>query len=224
MSSEGRIKVMVVDDHPMMRDGLRDALEESGRFEVVGLAADGEEAVRTAEGLGPEVIVMDVMMPGKDGIDACREIMELLPDTQVLMLTASTEGDAVIEAVAAGATGYLLKYSRPEEFVEAVLDVAEGRLRIPDKTVREVFAMVRGDRKLASRQASGKLTAPELETLTLFASGKSYTQIAEARCNSTVTVRNTLYRIQDKLGVKTKQELVIWAVRNSLLDDVVVGR
>ena len=224
MSSEGRIKVMVVDDHPMMRDGLRDALEESGRFEVVGLAADGEEAVRTAEGLGPEVIVMDVMMPGKDGIDACREIMELLPDTQVLMLTASTEGDAVIEAVAAGATGYLLKYSRPEEFVEAVLDVAEGRLRIPDKTVREVFAMVRGDRKLASRQASGKLTAPELETLTLFASGKSYTQIAEARCNSTVTVRNTLYRIQDKLGVKTKQELVIWAVRNGLLDDVVVGR
>ena len=224
MSTAGRIRVMVVDDHPIMRDGLRDALEASGRFEVVGQAEDGEEAVRTVEGLGPEVIVMDVMMPGKDGIDACREIMELLPDTRVLMLTASTEGDAVIEAVAAGATGYLLKYSPPEEFVEAVLDVAEGRLRIPDKAVREVFAMVRGDRKLASRQVSDKLTALELETLTLFASGRSYTEIAEARGNSTVTVRNNLYRIQDKLGIKTKQELVIWAVRNGLLDDLVVGR
>ena len=224
MSSEGRIKVMVVDDHPMMRDGLRDALEESGRFEVVGLAADGEEAVRTAEGLGPEVIVMDVMMPGMDGIDACREIMELLPDTRVLMLTASAEPDAVIEAVAAGATGYLLKYSPQKEFVEAVLDVAEGRLRILDKAVREVFAMVRRARDPASRQTVDELSALELETVTLFASGKSYAQIAETRSNSTVTVRNSLYRIQDKLGISTKRELVIWAVRNGLLDDVVVGR
>ena len=224
MSSAGRIRVMVVDDHPIMRDGLRDALEASGRFEVVGQAADGEEAVRIVEGLGPEVIVMDVMMPGMDGIDACREIMELLPDTRVLMLTASNEEDAVIEAVAAGATGYLQKYSRPEELVETVVDVAEGRLRIPEKAVREVFAMVRCARELASRQASDELTAVERETLTLFASGTSYAQIAEARGTSTVTVRNALYRIQEKLGVKTKQELVIWAVRNGLLDDVVVGR
>ena len=220
MSTAGRIRVMVVDDHPIMRSGLRDTLEASGRFEVVGQAEDGEEAVRTVEGIEPDVIVMDVIMPNKDGIDACREIKELLPETRVLMLTASTEEDAVIEAVAAGATGYLQKYSRPEELVEAVLDVAEGRVRIPDKVLREVFAVVRGDRSLASHQASDKLTALELETLTLFASGKSYTKVAEARGNSTVTVRNTLYRIQDKLGVKTKQELVIWAVRNGLLDNV----
>ena len=107
MLTAGRIRVMVVDDHPIMRNGLRDTLEASGRFEVVGQAEDGEEAVRTVEGLGPDVIVMDVIMPNKDGIDACREIMELLPDTRVMMLTASTEEDAVIEAVAAGATGYL---------------------------------------------------------------------------------------------------------------------
>ena len=223
MSTAGRIRVMVVDDHPIMRSGLRDVLEASGRFEVVGLAGDGEEAVRTVEELKPEVIVMDVIMPGKDGIDACREIMELLPDTRVMMLTASSEEDAVIEAIAAGATGYLQKYSRPEELVEAVLDVTEGRLRVPDKAVRKVFAMVRGDRNLASRRASDKLTALERETLTLFASGRSYAQIAEARGNSSVTVRNNLYRIQDRLGIKTKQELVIWAVRNGLTDDVVVG-
>ena len=224
MSSADRIRVMVVDDHPIVRSGLRDVLEASGRLEVVGQAGDGEEAVRTVEGLGPEVIVMDVMMPGMDGVDACREIMELLPETRVLILTASTEEDAVIEAIAAGATGYLEKYSPPEELVEAVLDVAAGRLRIPEKAVREVFAMVRSAREIASRQDLDKLTAVERETLTMFGSGTSYSQIAEARGNSTVTVRNTIYRIQDKLGVKSKQELVIWAVRKGLLDDVVVGR
>ncbi len=223
MSTAGRIRVMVVDDHPLMRNGLRDALEESGRFEVVGQAADGEEALGTVEDLKPEVIVMDVIMPNKDGIDACREIMELLPETRVLMLTASTEEDAMIEAVAAGATGYLQKYSRPEELVEAVLDVAGGRLRIPDKAVRMVFAMLRGQLKLVSRLPLDKLTALERETLTLFAKGRSYTEIAEAKGNTTATVRNTLYRIQDKLGIKTKQELVVWAVRNGLVDDLVVG-
>ena len=224
MSSATRIRVMVVDDHPVMRDGLRDALEASGRFEVVGLAEDGEEAVRTVGELRPEVIVMDVLMPVKDGIDACREIMELLPDTRVLMLTASNEEDAVIEAVAAGATGYLLKYSRPKELVEAVVDVAEGRLRIPDSAVRRVFAMVRGLRELVYRRDLDRLTAVERETLTLFAGGMPYTEIAQVRGNTPLTIRNTIYRIQDKLGVETKQELVIWAVRNGLMDDVAVGR
>ena len=223
MSLAARIRVMVVDDHPVVRNGIKDVLEASGRFEVVGLAGDGEEALNIVVGLDPEVIVMDVMMPRKDGIDACREIMEFLPDTRVLMLTASNAEDAVIEAVAAGATGYVLKYAHPEEVVAAVLDVAEGRLRLPDQAVREVFAMVRGDRKLAARHASNNMSAVERETLTLFASGASSTKIAEAQGKSPVTVRNTLSRIQDKLGVDSKQELVIWAVRNGLLDNVVVG-
>ena len=223
MASADRIRVMVVDDHPIMRNGLRDTLEASGRFEVVGLAGDGAEAVGTVEALKPQVIVMDVIMPNKDGIDACREIMELLPGTRVLMLTASDEEDAVIEAIAAGATGYLEKYSRPEELVEAVLDVAEGRLRIPDEAVRRVFAMIRGERGLTSRRNRDQLTALERETLTLFASGRSYSGIAAERGISIVTVRNTLYRIQDKLGIRTKQELVIWAVRNGLVEEVAVG-
>ena len=154
-----------------MRSGLRDVLEASGRFEVVGQAGDGEEAVRTVEELKPEVIVMDVIMPNKDGIDACREIMELLPNTRVMMLTASSEEDAVIGG-AAGATGYLQKYSRPEELVEAVLDVAE---RIPTGSGQADDAGAGSD---AVRR------------------GRSYTEI-EARGNSIVTVRNTLYRIQD---------------------------
>ena len=221
MSTAGRIRLMLVDDHPVMRSGLRDVLEASGRFEVVGQAGDGEEAARTAPELNPQVIVMDVIMPNKDGIDACREIMEILPDARVMMLTASSEEDAVIEAIAAGATGYLHKYSRPEELVRAVLDVAEGRLRIPDEAVRRVFAMLRRERGRFSRRPSDRLTALERETLTLFASGRSYAEIAEARGISTVTVRNTLYRIQDKLGIGTKPQLVVWAVRNGLVDNLV---
>ena len=223
MSSADRIRVMIVDDHPIMRSGLKEVLEASGCLEVVGEAGDGEEAVSTVEALQPDIIIMDVIMPGKDGIDACREIMEILPDTRVLMLTASTEMDAVIESVAAGATGYLQKYSQPEELEEAVLDVAAGRIRIPEQAVKEVFTMVRGERNLVLRHASDRLTERERETVKLFASGRTYSQIAEMRGNSTVTVRNTLYRIQDKLGIKTKQELVIWAVRCGLLDDVDVG-
>ena len=224
MSSAGRIRVMVVDDHPVMRSGLTEVLGASGRLEVVGEAGDGEEAVGTAGELKPQVIVMDVMMPRKDGVDACREIMELLPDTRVMMLTASTEEDAVIEAIAAGATGYLQKYSRPEELVGAVVDVAEGRLRIPEEAVRQVFAMIRGERGLASRRRTDKLSALERETLVLFASGRSYVDIAQDRGNSVVTVRNTLYRLQNKLGIGTKQELVVWAVKNGLLDEVAAGQ
>ncbi len=223
MSSTDSITVMVVDDHPIMRSGLCDVLEHSGRFVVVGQAGDGEEALRLAEEVKPQVVIMDVIMLGMDGIDACREIMAQLPDTRVMILTAATQEDAVIDAVAAGATGYLEKYARPEELVAAVLDVAEGRLRVPEEAVKKVFAMLRGQRQFEPPPPADRLTAIERETLTQFAGGKSYTEIAKQRGNSVVTVRNTLYRIQDKLGIQTKQELVIWAVRSGLLDDVVVG-
>ena len=219
MSLTKRIRVMLADDHPIMRDGLRDALQDEGDFEVVGSAGDGVEAVTMAQSLEPEVIVMDVIMPNKDGVDACREIMELLPDTRVLMLTASTTEDAVIEAIAAGATGYLQKHSGPE----AIREVAQGRLRIPDKAIRRVFELIRGQRGLTANRALERMTAAEREILTLFASGRSYAQIAEARGNKTVSVRNAVYRIQDKVGVHSKQELVVWAVRNGLLDEVAAG-
>ena len=219
MSSNERIRVMVADDHPIMRNGLREALDAEEDFEVVGQASDGVEAVSMAERVEPDVIVMDVMMPGKDGVDACREIMEALPETQVLMLTASTAEDAVVEAVAAGATGYLQKHSGPEELAVAIRDVAQGKLRIPDRSIRRVFAMIRGQRGLGNGRAMDSITIREREILRLFAGGKSYAQIAEARGNKASTIKNAIYRIQEKLGVESKQEIVVWAVRNGLLDD-----
>ena len=216
MSSTNEISVMLVDDHPVMRRGLREVLDDSGGFEVVGQAADGEEAVRVAEESRPDVIVMDVMMPKKDGVEACRDILDLLPDTKVLILTASTEDDAVIEAIAAGATGFVQKYSGSDELVDAIRKVAGGKLMIPDSAVRRVFRLLRSGTALTP--GPKVLTVREREVLTHFSTGKSYARIAEALGVSIVTVKNAIYRVQDKLGVESKQEIVVWAVRNGLLD------
>ena len=222
MSEGERIKVMVVDDHSIVRVGLKQVLEQSGEFEVVGQAADGEEAVRVAAEVSPDVVVMDVMMPKKDGVEACRDIMESAPDTRVMMLTASTEEDAVVEAVAAGATGYLQKETDRERLLAAVRDVVRGQLRLPVGVVRRVFAAIR-DAGTEDPAAVAGLTPREREILVSFAQGMSYARIAEARGIKPVTVRNAVYSIQQKLEAGSMQELVLWAVRNGLLDNYAGG-
>ena len=217
-------RVMLVDDHEIMRDGLREVLERSGDFEVVGQAGDGAAAVRVAQSLRPDVIIMDVMMPLKNGIDACREITEMLPNTRVLILTASSEEDAVMEAVAAGATGYLQKYSGKEKLLRTVRDVAEGEYRIPGDVIRRVFAGIRHAEQQQKTNELSRLTEREREILMLFAQGLSYAEIADVRGNQPLTIRNAIYGIQDKLGTDTKQEMVVWAVQNGLLDDSPVRR
>ena len=214
---------MLVDDHEIMRDGLRGVLESEGDFEVVGQAGDGDEAVSVALDVKPDVIIMDVLMPTKNGIEACREITEVLRETRVLILTASSEEDAVMEAIAAGATGYLQKYSGKELLLRTVRDVADGEYRIPADAIRRAFAGIRAASERVAASGPGKLTAREREILTLFSQGLSYAEIADVRGNSRLTIRNAIYGIQDKLGIETKQELAVWAVRNGLLDDSQAG-
>ena len=216
MSTESRrIRVLLADDHSIVREGLESMLKDSGEFEVVGSARDGVEAVKAASELSPDVIVMDVMMPVKDGVEACREIMESAPGVRVVMLTASTEEDAVIEAVAAGATGYLQKLSGMDRLVSTLKLVAAGEMPVPPDVVRRVFARIRR----GARLEEDELTEREKEMLVSFCRGMSYSAIAEARGVKPVTIRNGLYSIQSKLGLGTKQEIVVWAVRNGLLDD-----
>ena len=200
-----------------MRVGLKQVLEQSGEFEVVGQAADGEEAVRVAADVSPDVVVMDVIMPRKDGVEACREIMESAPETRVVMLTASTEVDAIVEAVAAGATGYLQKETDRERLLSTVRDAVSGELRVPVEVVRRAFEEIRGGGRAGD--AAAGLTQREREILVSVSRGMSYARIAEAMGIKPVTVRNAIYGIQQKLGVGSMQELVLWSVRNGLLGD-----
>ncbi len=210
---------MIADDHSIMRDGLQEVLEHSCGFEVVGQARDGVEAVDVAQSSRPDVVIMDVMMPNKNGIDACREIMDALPETRVLVLTASTNEDTVVDAIAAGATGYLQKFSGKDKLVTTIRDVVDGEFRIPGDVIRRVLAGIRDTAETGKTLDMQKLTVREREILKLYAQGMSYADIAEVRGNRPLTIRNAIYVIRDKLGAKSTQEMVVWAVRNGLLDN-----
>ena len=219
MKSNERIKVLVVDDHSIVREGLKYVLEQSGEFEVVGQAGDGEEAVRVAAELSPDIVVMDVIMPRKNGVEACRDIIDSAPETRVVMLTVASEETAVLEAVAAGATGYLQKETDRERLLSTLRGVFEGELRLPAKAVRGVVAAVRDVSEAGHAADTAGLTAREREILVSFAGGMSYTRIAERRGVKPVTVRNAIYGIQQKLNVTSIQALVLWTAQNGLLDD-----
>ena len=219
MSTDERIRVMVVDDHEIVRIGLKQVLDLSGEFEVVGQAADGEEAVRVAAEVSPDLVLMDVIMPRKDGVEACREIMESSSEVRVVMLTASNAEDAVVESVAAGASGYLLKETDMEQLLSALRSAAVGDFRLPPEMVRRAFTAIRGDGSAGDAAAAAGLTDRQREILVQFARGLTYAQIAEARGIRPVTVRNAIYGIQEKLGLEKVQGLVFWAVRNGLLEN-----
>ncbi len=219
MTADTQTSVMLVDDHSIIRDLLQDALENTGEFQVVAHAADGAEALRLAREVAPDVIVMDVMMPVMDGIEACREITELLPDIKVLMLTASNEQDAIVRSIAAGATGYLQKYSGKEQLLTTLREVVQGEFRIPGTAARRLSRAVRSPSADTGSERLEALTNREREILQLFAGGLSYQQIGELRNISPLTVRNAVSGIQKKLGFRTRQQMVVWAVRIGLSDD-----
>ena len=218
MPSGERIRVLIADDHALLREGLKGVLELAGGFEVVGEAGDGDEAVRMARCLRPDVVIMDVMMPAKGGIEASRDIVEELPQTRVLILTASNSMNAVMESIAAGATGYLQKASSRDALLDSVRSVAAGDVSIPGNLIRRAFIEMRSGEN-ARGVGPNALTPREREILKMFAQGMSYAEIAEKRGNRPLTIRNTFYSVQSRLGVKTKQQLVVWIVRSGLLDD-----
>ncbi len=212
-------RVMLVDDHEIVRDGLREALERSGEFAVVAEAADGETAVAMAQVQQPDVIVMDLFMPVKNGFDACREIMDCLPDAKVLVLTMSNEQDAVIQCIAAGAIGFLQKTHGRATFLNTIRDVAAGEYRIPSGALRRVLAGIRQAPQSLQGPGIDEITPRERGMLALFVRGRSYAEIAAARGVQPLTTRNAIYGIQRKLEFANKQELVVWAVRHGLLDE-----
>ena len=213
------VKVLLVDDHQIMLDGLQRLLEGTDDLEVVGASLSGEGVIALAHELKPDVIIMDVILSGRDGIEICREVKESLPEVRVLMLTASSDEEKVLESIYAGATGYLRKLSGSKKLIDTIRDVADGEYRIPQEVMRRLFAGMRTIPQMADASVLERLTEREKQILMLFASGRSYADIARLRENQTVTIRNAIYGIQNKIGVRSKQEMVLWAVRNGLLND-----
>ncbi len=209
------MRVMVVDDHPMWRDGVARDLAEAG-YEVVATVGEGRQAVRVAAAVRPELVVLDLQLPDLPGVEVARRLAASEPPPRVLMLSASGEQEDVLEAVKAGASGYLLKSASKEEFLDAVRRTAEG-----DAVFTPGLAgLVLGEyRRLAARpapEATPRLTERETEVLRLVAKGLSYKQIAERLVLSHRTVQNHVQNTLNKLQLHNRVELVRYAIEQGL--------
>ena len=210
--------VVLVDDHEVVREGLKEILEHSGDFEVVGSAGDGMEAIEVVESVRPDIVIMDVMLPKKDGIEASRAVKDRLPDTRVLILTASRSLNAVLESVTAGAEGYLHKASSRNDLLVTLRAVSDGQFAVPRDLLIQATGKVREMAERMNNRGPDVLTLREREIAKMFAEGHTYAEIAAARGNKPLTIRNAVYSIQNKLGLRTKLELAVWTVRSGLLD------
>lgn len=209
------IRVLIVDDHPVVRHGLRSFLSSRDGIEVVGEAGDGEQAVEEARAVSPDVVLMDLVMPGAGGVAAIRRILEAQPGARVLVLTSFSSDDQVIPAVQAGAAGYLLKDVAPAELEAAVRAVHRGEALLDPHVVAGVMAEVAGSRS----QAGGpdELTPREVEVLRLLGRGLSNRQLAAELFVSEKTVKTHVSSILAKLGVSDRTQAALWAVRRGLV-------
>jgi DNA-binding NarL/FixJ family response regulator len=209
-----RIRVMVVDDHPVWRDGLKADLERLGAATVVSEAADGGEAIDRARDAMPEVILMDLRLPTVDGVEATRMIVEESPHVRVLVVSASGEEADVLEAVKAGAAGYLLKSATAEEITDAVQRIHAGEPVFTPSLAGLVLAEFR--RVAGKEPTEPVLTARENEILKLVAKGYSYREIAEKLFISVKTVQNHVQNILTKLQLRRRYELMRYAIHRGL--------
>ena len=213
----GMISVVLVDDHPVWRDGVRTDLEGSGTAEVVGEASDGGEAIEIALDKMPDVVLMDLQMPTVSGVEATRRIREEAPNIRVLVLSASAEEQHVLEAVKAGASGYLLKSATSEELLDAVRRVHTGE---PVFTPSLAGLVLDEFRRVTSGGATQsdepKLSPRENDVLKLVAKGYTYREIGEKLFISTKTVQNHVQNILTKLQLRKRYELMRYALQRGL--------
>ncbi len=205
---EERTNVLVVDDHPVFRDGVSGAIASDGGLEVVGTAADGPEAVDLAEELQPDVVVMDLHLPRLGGIEATRRIVATSPHVAVLVLTMLDEEDSVFAALRAGARGYLLKGATPEDIVRGVHTVARGEAVFGPEIADRMLDFFTGTPGRRAAPVLPQLTVREREVLALIAGGARNSQIAQRLVISPKTVRNHISNIFTKLQVADRAEAI----------------
>jgi DNA-binding NarL/FixJ family response regulator len=219
--NDERLRVLIVDDHALFRRGLQMVLRQEDDIDVVGEAGDGHEAVEKAQELMPDVVLMDVRMPGQSGIKATEQIKDLIPHAKILMLTISDEEADLYDAIKAGASGYLLKEISIDEVADAVRSVWSGQSRISpsmaSKLLTEFAAM---SKRAEERQQlpAPRLTEREMEVLKLVAQGMNNRDIAKDLFISENTVKNHIRNILEKLHLHSRMEAVVYAVRVKLLE------
>lgn len=214
----GKISILIADDHTLVREGTRDRLNREEDFEVVGEAADGEEAVRLVNQLKPSVAILDMAMPNLNGIEAAKQIKKTQPGTAVLILSAYDDDQYVYAALEAGADGYLLKNVRGHQLVDAIRDVYAGEVVLAPHVARKVVqwfsSLSHGQRVEA---AADYLSERELGVLKLAAKGMSNKEIAAELSLGVRTVQSHLSHIFDKLGVSSRTEAVLRALKEGWL-------
>jgi NarL family two-component system response regulator LiaR len=214
----GKIGILIADDHALVREGTRERLEREEDFEVVGEAADGEEAVTLVNRLKPNVVIIDIAMPKLNGIEAAKQIKKAQPETAVLVLSAYDNDQYIYAVLEAGANGYLLKNVRGHQLVDAIRDVWAGEMVLDPHVARKVVqwfsSLSRGER---TEGLPDYLSERELEVLKLAAKGLSNKEIAQELALSVRTVQSHLGNIFDKLGVSSRTEAVLRALKEGWL-------
>lgn len=213
------IKIIIVDDHAMVRSGLRLLLSGKEDIEVVGEGADGDEGIRLVRELKPDVVLMDLSMPhGKDGLTAASELNNEFPDTAVLILTMHDDDEYLFRAIHAGASGYVLKSAPHEELLSAIRSVSEGNAYLyPTATKRLMNEYMERMRRGESGDLYEALSEREKEVLSLTAKGYANKEIAEQLIISVKTVETHKSNVMEKLGLKSRPELIKYAVKKGLL-------
>jgi DNA-binding NarL/FixJ family response regulator len=209
-------RILLVDDHEVVRLGLKSLLERHHQFEVVGEAGSAREAIDAVDELRPDVVVMDIRLPGQSGIEACEEVVRRFPATKVLMLTSYAEDEMLFSAIRAGASGYILKQIGGEELVRALEAVSRGEALLDPAVTQRVFQEVRKAVKEEEASAFAHLSQQEKHVLLLVSEGKTNREIAKSLFLGEGTVRNYVSSILSKLGVNNRAEAAAYAVEHNL--------
>ncbi|MDK1029543.1 MAG: response regulator transcription factor [Anaerolineae bacterium] len=210
------LKIILVDDHEVVRLGLKSLLDNHPKFQVVAEASNADEAVSKTIEYKPDVVVMDIRLPGKSGIEATREIVDNLPETKVIILTSYADDELLFDAIRAGASGYILKQIGSVELVQTLEKIGQGQSILDPELVQKVFQRVRQDSRKAESDSFTLLTERELGILRLVAEGKKNKEIAGEIFLSEKTVRNYVSSILDKLNLSTRAEAAGFAVKHHI--------
>jgi two-component system response regulator DevR len=215
-----QIRVLIADDHEVVRMGLKALLQQHAHIRVVAEASTGEEAIREAMTVRPDVVVMDIRMPGMSGVDACRQIVQSLPDTRVIILTSYAEDELLFSAIRAGASGYVLKRIGSSNLVQTVEAAARGEAALDPAITEAVFRELRRSENSKEAAVFANLSVQEMRVLSLISDGLTNREIAGQLFLGEGTVRNYVSNILSKLNLSNRAEAAAFAVQHKVKEHI----